>query len=246
PIEARGLVRTLNTLFDRVARRISSKDEFISNAAHQLRNPVAGVLALAEAVQSAPNETAARKRSAELVDAARQASELTNQLLSFERASGTDVARAGAIIDLRALTEEIGDDFRARHAANDVTLSCELPGSGVIVHGDPVMLREAILNLLTNALLHGGPQLTSISLALSKDVSFATLHVKDDGVGIRPDRRVEAISRFGQIGTGPGSGLGLAIAAKVMKNHDGTLDIGESAEGGLIILTLPLAKGTVS
>ncbi|WP_375266484.1 histidine kinase dimerization/phospho-acceptor domain-containing protein [Planktotalea sp.] len=72
PVEAQGLVRTLNQLLDRVSRRISSKDEFISNAAHQLRNPMAGVLALAEAVQSAPNAKAATARSTELVFAARE------------------------------------------------------------------------------------------------------------------------------------------------------------------------------
>ena len=100
PTEAQGLVTTLNGLLNRVSRRISSKDEFISNAAHQLRNPMAGVLALAEAVTTAPNPQTAHQRSAELLQAAREASDLTNKLLSFERAGGTDVLRSGSQIDL--------------------------------------------------------------------------------------------------------------------------------------------------
>jgi len=85
PVEVQGIVATLNKLLDRVSRRISSKDEFISNAAHQMRNPIAGVLALAEAVENAPSSAEAKKRSAELVAAARATSHLTNQLLSERR-----------------------------------------------------------------------------------------------------------------------------------------------------------------
>ena len=100
PIEVQGIVKTLNKLLDRVSRRISSKDEFISNAAHQLRNPIAGILALAEAVESAPSAKAAKSRSAELVVAARDATHLTNQLLSFERAMAEAPSDQHQILDL--------------------------------------------------------------------------------------------------------------------------------------------------
>lgn len=240
PLEARGLVKTLNILLDQIARRISSKDEFISNAAHQLRNPVAGVLALAEAVQNAPNEAAARRRSVELVEAAREASALTNKLLSFERASGTDIARAGERVDLRALVREVADAFRSWHKDGPADLSVDLPDQAVFVRGDPVMIREAVLNILTNAILHGGPDLSAIGMRLTRDAGWERLTVTDDGIGIPADRRLEAISRFGQIGTGPGSGLGLAIASKVMTNHGGHLEIGESDGGGLIVLSFPV------
>lgn len=99
PVETQGMVTTLNTLLDRISRRISSKDEFISNAAHQLRNPVAGVLVLAAAVENAPNVESAKARSTEPLPAAREASQLTDQLLSFERASGVDIRQSGALSD---------------------------------------------------------------------------------------------------------------------------------------------------
>lgn len=240
PVEAQRLVTTLNALLDQVSRRISSKDEFISNAAHQLRNPVAGVLALAEAVQSAPNERATKQRSTELVQAAREASQLTNKLLSFERASGTDVALSGERVDLKALAARVAETFRAQPSQHDVTLTCLLPDEAVFVKGDPVMLQEAILNLLTNAVVHGGPDLGEIELSLVAGKDGAQLSVKDDGVGIPSDRQTEAISRFAQAGGGPGSGLGLPIAAKVMENHGGILRIVAHDGGGLIVLSFPL------
>ncbi len=241
PVEAKGLVTTLNALLDQVSRRISSKDEFISNAAHQLRNPVAGVLALAEAVKNAPDAASAKQRSGELVEAARETSKLTNQLLSFERANGTDVATKGARLDLGALTANVVDTFRSGLEPAEVDVVGTFPGKPVFVHGDRLMLHEAILNLLTNARVHGGPDLTKIDVKLQQDDTVARLSIKDDGRGIPSDKHVEAISRFSQAGGGPGTGLGLPIAAKVMENHKGTLDIADSSNGALIVLTLPLA-----
>ncbi|MGC1261799.1 MAG: sensor histidine kinase, partial [Jannaschia helgolandensis] len=138
PIEARGLVDTLNRLLDRISRRISSKDEFISNAAHQLRNPVAGVLALAEAVHNAPNVQAAKQRSAELVQAARETSILTNQLLSFERAGGKELDQSGEPLDLKALVEQVVDSFRQQNADTKIEISLGLPEADVRIQGDAV------------------------------------------------------------------------------------------------------------
>ncbi|WP_439143806.1 sensor histidine kinase [Planktotalea sp.] len=242
PVEAQGLVRTLNQLLDRVSRRISSKDEFISNAAHQLRNPMAGVLALAEAVQSAPNAKAATARSTELVFAAREASDLTNRLLSFERASGADIAASGKVLDLKALVQEVCDSFTAQHLGQSIALSCDLPVQKVTIKGDGTMLHEALLNLLMNAIIHGGNTLSKINVELSIQVYNAALTITDNGIGIPADRHVQAISRFGQAGGGPGSGLGLPIAARVMTNHGGRLEILDCVAGTSIKLVLPLSS----
>jgi two-component system sensor histidine kinase TctE len=244
PVEARGLVLTLNALLDRISRRISSKDEFISNAAHQLRNPVAGVLALAEAVQNAPSAELAQKRSAELVEAAREASQLTHQLLSFERASGTDPALSGVRLDLNAVLAGIVARFEQQVAGTGVEVTCVLPEGPVDIQGDEIMLQEAFLNLLTNAVVHGGSGLTVIALELVVDRERIEIQIADNGVGILPVDRMQAISRFGQTDGGPGSGLGLPIAVRVMENHGGTLRIaGNSFGGTTILLSLPRDDG---
>ena len=242
PVEAKGLVNTLNALLDQVSRRISSKDEFISNAAHQLRNPVAGVLALAEAVQNAPDEQSAKRRSAELVDAARETSQLTNQLLSFERASGADVASTGSQLDLIPLVEGVAGVFKSNLEGKTLKVITSTPDKPVLVHGDRLMLQEAFLNLLTNARVHGGPDLSKIELTVQVSGQDAKISIKDDGRGIPSDKHVEAISRFSQAGGGPGTGLGLPIAAKVMENHRGQLEIAASPDGALIVMTLPLVN----
>ncbi|MGJ8547167.1 MAG: sensor histidine kinase [Sulfitobacter sp.] len=241
PIEASGLVKTLNTLLDRVSRRISSKDEFIANAAHQLRNPVAGVLALAEAVQNAPSPAAMKSRSNDLVKAAREASRLTNQLLSFERAAGTDIAKGGTQINLCDLLRQAADAYKTPEAGREIAVTLHLPDRPALVMGDPVMLQEAVLNLISNAAIHGGPAVSRIDLSLSVKGTACQIAFEDNGSGIAPEHRLAAISRFGQTNGGEGSGLGLAIAARVMKNHGGALEIADCSAGALILARLPLA-----
>ena len=241
PTEAQGLVTTLNGLLNRVSRRISSKDEFISNAAHQLRNPMAGVLALAEAVTTAPNPKTAQRRSAELLQAAREASDLTNKLLSFERASGTDVSASGSRIDLNLLIANTVSAFEQNHPERNLKVTPDLPDESLFVQADQTMLQEAMLNIFSNSLVHGGPGLRQIWVKLRKSGdATAEIVIQDDGVGIAEDRHIEALSRFSQAGGGPGSGLGLAIAARVLKNHGGQLSILPSARGAAIKLSLPL------
>ncbi|MEM6407394.1 MAG: sensor histidine kinase [Pseudomonadota bacterium] len=241
PIEAQPIVSTLNALLDRVSRRISSKDEFISSAAHQLRNPIAGVLALAEAVENAPTPEAAKSRSAELVTAARDATHLTNQLLSFERASGSDISPEGAQVELGALLSETIARFETNQTG-DVEITAELPGSPITLTGDKLMLGEAVLNLLTNAAVHGGASLSQVTVALRRRGSTAQIRISDDGVGIAPEKRQLALGRFSQADSGPGSGLGLPIAARVMENHGGNLHIEDSERGTSVLITLPLSR----
>ena len=244
PAEAKGIVATLNELLDRVSRRISSKDEFISNAAHQLRNPIAGVLALAEAVENAPNEIATKKRSSELVEAAREAAHLTNQLLSFERARGADTKQTGDAQDLTDLCSALVQRFRNQRLKDhsDIAVTLDLPEEPVMIFGDKVMLEEAILNLLNNALTHGGPTLSKIGLSLTRTGGKAVLAISDDGVGIPEESQALALSRFAQANAGQGSGLGLPIAIRVAENHGGTLHLAPSAGGLSVVLSFPLLQ----
>ena len=242
PIEAKGIVSTLNSLLDRVSRRISSKDEFISNAAHQLRNPIAGVLALAEAVENAPSNAEAKRRSAELVVAARDATHLTNQLLSFERAKGSDIAHGGTVLDLNALVETVIARFEKQNPDANVVVSRNIEDRRRKIWGDELMLQEALLNLLSNSIAHGGPSVSKISVSMSTSDSKAVLEIVDDGVGISPEDQLLALGRFSQAGTGPGSGLGLPIAARVMENHSGVLTIEHSKTGAALRISLPLVE----
>jgi len=105
--------------------------------------------------------------------------------------------------------------------------------------GDELMIGEACSNLIDNALLHGGSDLTKISINLSIESNRLKLEIVDDGVGIAPDKRAAALERFGQLNPSTGSGLGLAIAAAVVSRHHGTLSMQSRSPGLAVILSLP-------
>ena len=119
-------------------------------------------------------------------------------------------------------------------------MSCAADTGPVFVHCDQVMMREALINLLNNSIVHGGPGLTKIDIILSTEASNAVLEIIDNGVGIDPENHVQAMGRFGQANAGPGHGLGLPIAITVMQSHGGSLEISKRSTGAQIRLKLPL------
>ncbi len=240
PKELSGLVATLNLLFDRVQRSIDSKEIFISNAAHQLRNPVAGVLSLAQSLQSAPDARDRDGRIADLVEAARHTSRLATQLLSYERAQASAPAETQTRFDLAAMTETVVDRIAPKVLRSDVELEFEGAPHPAWLRGDEVLFAEAIDNLIDNAVQHGGPQLCRIEVSVAVEGADAVITVRDDGKGIAPQHHLRAMSRFSQLSGGGGSGLGLPIAASVVRALGGAIALSDAAPGLRVTLRIPL------
>ena len=238
PEEVQGIVARLNGLFDQVSRSMSAQNEFISNAAHQLRNPIAGVLSLAEAVKTAPSFDAAMERSADLLDAAKETADLSQKLLTLERAKSLSPVSMHEQIDLTASLRHWQPGFA--QAAAPITVTLSLPEGLGLVTADPTMLREALGNLVDNAVRHGGPSLTDIEITAERRPGVVALSVQDNGRGI-PAERIDAVQdRFTQLGTGAGSGLGLPIVNAIAEAHGGVLDIATRDRGAQITLELPI------
>ncbi len=240
PPETRGLVTRLNRLFGQVERAMEAQTTLISNAAHQLRNPIAGVLAMAEALQSAPTDAAARERADVLLSAARRASDLANKLLTLERVRAAPQDTFGTPVDMGALIKEVVDAFQPTARAHGVTVSADLGHGPAIVVADKVMVGEAITNLVDNALQHGGPGLRQARVLLERHDGAAIITVEDDGAGLDPADVQTALARFGQASPGEGSGLGLSIAEAVAERHGGTLILDTARRGLAVSLRLPL------
>lgn len=241
PVEARGIVRRLNSLFGQVDAAMQARDEFISNAAHQLRNPIAGVLAMAEAVKSAPSERAARDRADELLKSARHAKDLANKLLTLERIRNDGAARQERI-DLNALVAEITSNCTADADRRDVAVTAHLADAPVAILGDEVMVREAIVNLADNALRHGGQTLSRLDISVTRQDQAVRVDVVDDGKGVAAGDVPVVLSRFGQASPGAGSGLGLSIAEAVAQRHGGWLDVDAGGTGLTVSMAFPAAS----
>lgn len=242
PPELRPLVQTTNSLFERLSRAFALRDSFISDAAHQMRNPVAAIQSQAEAATSAPTEAELRSRVADLADSARATSRLTAQLLSLERVRGRSLREFTNSVDLVALVREKIQRFAEAQLRRGVEVTFSVTGKPRPVECDPVLVEEMVANLLDNAgkygLRPGGRLDVSVDFApQSIDLRFA-----DDGRGIPPEMRDRIFDRFFRLDPDQsrGCGLGLAIVADVAEAHGGSAHCWSNEPG--VVIEVRLAR----
>ena len=232
PEEARPLVGALNQLFGQVAESNLNQRRFLANAAHQLRTPLAGLQAHAELALAQAGPEARTPELEQMHGATVRTARLANQLLALARAEpgGTSAEAPPAPVNLRTLVADAADEWVHRALARDIDLGFELDEAQAA--GDALLLREAFVNLVHNALEYT-PAGGRVTARTGVRNGHAYLEVEDDGPGIPPNERERVLERFYRIpGTaGPGSGLGLAIVREIALAHRAEVEIG-SGEGG--------------
>jgi two-component system sensor histidine kinase TctE len=241
PGEVKEIVRTLNRLLGQVSDSISAQQAFISDAAHQLRNPAAGILAMAEAVKSAKTNADREQRIDKLLYAAKHSAHVTEQLLSLERLTYGRDQRDAKEIDLNAIVSDVCTDFAYLVLKQDVRFEFNSAGQPIKVFGTEVLLKEAIKNILDNALTHGGPSLSTIVINCDADGDHAKVSIWDDGKDLHPDNATKIFGRFTQLEPNSGSGLGLAIANEIVQQSNGSLTVDPVAKGAQITMRLPIS-----
>jgi two-component system sensor histidine kinase TctE len=252
PSEARPLVEALNELLARAGESSRNQQRFLANAAHQLRTPIAGLQAHAELVLARELPADVRADLERVREAAVRAGRLAHQLLALARAEpGGTRAEAHATVELKALVEGDVADWVHRAWSREIDLGFELAEARV--SGDPMLLREAIANLVHNAIEYtpgGGHVTVRTGVRGAPDGSpRAFFEVEDDGPGIPDAERARVTERFYRVpGTpGTGSGLGLAIVREIAAAHGAEFVIGEgqpNAAGGCgvrVVLAFPRA-----
>jgi signal transduction histidine kinase len=212
--------------------------EFLRNAAHQLRTPVAGITAAVEMLQSGAKEQPV-DRDRFLAHVERHAERLTRvarSLLTLARAQAGEDAPVD-FVELRPLLDRLVDE---QGESGEVTVLTDCP-PGLAALATPDLLHEALAALLDNALTHTHSGEVRISAAQVNGRVLLT--VSDQGPGILPefvDRVFEPFFRLTP--SGEGYGLGLAIAAQAVETMGGEIDVSSTVGAGTsFIVKLPSA-----
>ncbi|SEQ10847.1 Signal transduction histidine kinase [Lentzea xinjiangensis] len=208
---------------------------FVADAAHELRTPITGVQAVAEALVQAPVDSPDRDQmSFLLVREARRAGRLVDDLLALAQLdAGHEMQREP--VDLLALAE--AEVARTRYVAPDFDITAE--GVPVVVVGDGQRLAQVLANLVDNARQATGP-----SGAVRIRVDATGFTVSDDGPGVPEGDRERIFDRLVRLDDARdrrsgGSGLGLAIARGVVRAHGGELTCEPSSAGAVFRVRLP-------
>jgi two-component system sensor histidine kinase TctE len=238
PEEARPLVGALNGLLDEVSAASRKQQRFLADAAHQLRTPLAGLQAHTELALAQPIPEDCRAQLEQVHRATIRTARLANQLLALARAEPG--ARSGiSQVDLKNVAGGEAESWVRQALARDIDLGFELEAA--TVEGDAFLLREALSNLVHNALEYtqrGG----RVTVRTGRRDGHSFLEVEDDGPGIAAQERDRVLERFYRVpGTpGTGSGLGLAIVREIATGHGANIAIKDSPVGGCRVgITFP-------
>lgn len=238
PSEISGLFEAINGFMTRLDRNLKLTESFIADVAHQTRTSLS---ALQGHLSLAADSNDPKQMLARLVRAERQAERtvrLTNQLLTnamvihrSDRATLKPIALKPVVRDTLA---EMLRDSRMRKIVVAFDADHLADGDDMLI-ADPLSVREALRNLIDNAVRHGPPD-NKIDIALDIEGDALALKVADAGPGIAEADRARATERFSSIKQDTaGSGLGLAIVKAVADGHGATLRLGTSPSGGLAV-----------
>jgi len=251
PEEVRSLALALNTLLAEVRENVNAQKRFISDAAHQLRTPLAGLksqteLALASAAASTDPELLARLQRVH--ESATRSAHLVSQLLALARAEPeAAMAQSRTRFDLQRLAREVAAEQVPRALAAGIDLGSEDtedgPSADVPLHvlGNAMLIREALVNLIDNAIRYAGRG-ASITVGVQARGADAVLFVEDTGPGLPVAERERVFQRFARAThEGNGCGLGLAIVREIVERSSGHVVLGGVQPHGLrAVVRLPL------
>ncbi|MDO5614090.1 MAG: sensor histidine kinase [Paracoccus sp. (in: a-proteobacteria)] len=246
PREVMPLVATINSLFTRLSAELDRRRAFISNAAHQLRNPVAAIQAQAESALSARDAGDREQRLRDLGELTRRLSRLTQQLLRLDAASDGQGMTAGPPVDFTQTVAEVARRHVPAALRRGVDVALIEPDRPLRVAVNAVLLEEAVDNLIDNALKYGCPPDSELRLELSRRAGQAVLRVSDQGPGIPSNLHEAVFERFFRINYADdgGSGLGLPIVRMIARRAGGDAMVELSSVGCTIRFSLPLTQKT--
>ncbi|MCK7638455.1 sensor histidine kinase [Corynebacterium pygosceleis] len=249
--EVGQLAFSLNTMLTRLQQSIDSarrKEEqmrrFVGDASHELRTPLTGVRGFAELYRSGATRDADMVLDRIEQEAGRMGV-LVEDLLALTRAEQAPMDPVP--VDMRPVCLDVVTSLRAAHPQRTIRVvdtTTETP----FVAGDRQRLHRIIVNLVGNALIHGGPD-ARVTVGLSLKEGSVLVTVADDGVGMSEEDSRHIFGRFyrtdaSRSRASGGSGLGLAIVKSLTESHGGTVEVRSApGEGAVFTVTLPAVSG---
>lgn len=230
--EVHTLTDTINNLFNRLAWAIAGQQRFISNAAHQLRTPLAGLKLQAERALR-EKELAEMKPALEQIQvSADRMSHLITQLLVLAKSGPLEAGYQLKPLALCSLVKALAIEYAPIAIQHNRELVFEGPKKEIMIQGDEILLRELLGNLIDNAIKYGHENGVITITVISKP--FPSLIVEDDGPGIPAAEQEKIFERFYRIpgSLGDGCGLGLAIVKEIAMLHQAQLNLGCSDQLG--------------
>lgn len=232
--EMDSLRHRFNDVLAELESAFARQRQFTRDAAHELRTPVSVILAQSELTLSRPRSPEDYQAALQTCrEASTHMRALVNQLLLVSKIDADHNGSKFESIDLAAIASECTTLMQSVAAERNIELKCE--AQPAMISGNATHLRQAVLNLISNAIQYS-PNNTTIGVQVLEDGKAASLIVQDQGIGISKGDLPKVCDRFYRaekartVSGSSGTGLGLSIVSEIVKAHGGELKI-ESEEG---------------
>ncbi|WDD94117.1 ATP-binding protein [Burkholderia sp. FERM BP-3421] len=247
PNEVRTLVDAIDRLLARLRQSRVRERAFTSDAAHELKTPLAAIKVQAQVALSNTDPALQQLAMQRVVQGVDRSARLAEQLLLLARLDEYERVPASAVA-MAALVEEAVARRAPAAREKSITLAI-VRESGRAIQADPVLIGILIDNLIDNAIKYGTPQ-GRVEVRLTDREARSCLAVLDDGPGVAEAERARLTDRFyrGATGQASGSGLGLSIAERIVRYFNGSLrfETGLDGRGLAVIVEFPrLAEASV-
>ncbi|WP_455223593.1 ATP-binding protein [Kaarinaea lacus] len=233
PSEALPMVNALNSLFKRLQNAFEEIVLFTSNAAHELRTPLAAQKVHAQVAIQAKDEKVRNEALQEVVDSINRATHMVEQLLTLSRLDPEGSLCCGENANLCHIAEEQLSEIGVTAIAKNIDLSLEAPHD-CLVQGESGMIGILIRNLVENAIRYT-PDGGTVTVSITEEDKHRHIIVEDSGPGIPEEEYEKVFKRFYRVSEGnqEGTGLGLAMVQRIIEIHRAAIQFGKSRYGGL-------------
>lgn len=243
-LRARRLFRERNALLIEAQQLHAIKDDCVALLVHDLRNPLAGLLASLELLELEAISPSARDTLEGATTAARRLHDLTDEILQARLLEEGALTAQLAPAKLSAVAQAAAATVAGLAASQRIAVDISPPAAELAVACDAPLLQRALENLLTNALKHS-PAGSRVMVRVTTNGEDPTIEIEDEGTGISADARPLLFSKYGTLamrnaGRGRGHGLGLYFVGLVMQAHAGVVRVDEGAAiGTRIVMSFP-------
>lgn len=228
PEEVIPMIDELNRLLHELDEALAREKRFSANAAHELRTPLAALLAQAQVALHASNLEEAKGALEKVIAGADRSAHVVDQLLTLSRVAPHAKHNAHCALDLRLLCQNIVAELLHQADHKNITLALECIDMPHNIQGDEGMLMILLRNLLDNAIRYS-PKGSEVKIILTEERSKIWLHIIDAGPGLSAEHKKRVFERFFRVlGTKEtGSGLGLAIVKQIALLHNAHIELNQ-------------------
>ncbi len=241
------LAKAFNMMSERLENLDASRSQFVSDASHELKTPLASMKILSESLLTQPDAPVElyREFMTDINSEVDRLSLVINDLLTLVKTDKGSETLVIARVQLGEVIKQIISTVEP--LARDKHITVLYDYVDVTVYVDELRVRQVFTNLIDNAIKYS-PENTTVTVTLTQTISNAVVTVADQGIGIAQEHLPHLFERFYRVDKARsrqagGTGLGLSIVKQIIEQHEGEITVkSETGVGTTFTVTLPIAK----